>query len=169
MKRPFKSATPPPQPFGSAVTRWALLSTLPFALSSSGCSFLFVDGPKIENATGCTDSVLWPVVDYAIAGLQGVRTVYAASSPDSAYEGARISKEADIVLGSSLLVLFASSAIVGTMRVRDCKDSIGRNSDPDLDRELHERARRLQKQRQQQKNVEQPARPRPAGRDGDDE
>jgi hypothetical protein len=92
-------------------------------------------------------------VDYAVAGLQGIRTIYAAASPDSAYEGARISRGADIALGSGLLVLFASSAIVGTMNVRDCRDSIARNSDPDLDRDLRERARRLQKQRQQKRAV----------------
>jgi hypothetical protein len=98
------------------------------ALSTSGCSFLFVEpakpvptayGPPRYNL-GCTDGVGWPTADALVAALQAVRTVYAWSRSASDYRGQTLSRDADIGFGMLLTTLFTSSAIYGGTSVREC-------------------------------------------------
>lgn len=80
----------------------ALLATTP------GCSFIFVktappsDGRITARPGRCTSSKAMPVLDTVFAGLQGVRTAYAAAAPDSVYEDPDVplSREADIGIGA---------------------------------------------------------------------
>src|SRR6478672_11016977 len=70
-----------------------------------GCSFLFTTAPKHAEASTefasnkCTTSKAAPIVDTVIAGLEGVRTGVALAADKSAYEGAPISREADVAVG----------------------------------------------------------------------
>lgn len=98
----------------------ALLATVPL----SGCSLLFVDGPPKTYTppqyVHCSSSPGWPVFDTVVAGLELVRTGIAVSASDSAYQGAQISRGADIGFGLAFMTLFAISAGVGYGRVSDC-------------------------------------------------
>ncbi|HET7545242.1 MAG TPA: hypothetical protein VFK05_35495 [Polyangiaceae bacterium] len=87
-----------------------------------GCSFLFVQRPKSAEPTApeaqyapseCTSSKVAPAFDTVFAGLEAARTVYAATAPSSVYEGAPISRGADIAFGLGFLALFGASAIYG--------------------------------------------------------
>jgi hypothetical protein len=109
---------------------WA---ALPLAIMTSGCSFIFVNGPpdppppppgpgQYAMVPECTTSRAWPIVDTIVGGYQVVRTVYAVSAPDSAYSSAPISREVDIAAGVSLTALFVASAITGYGRTSACDD-----------------------------------------------
>lgn len=91
-----------------------------------GCSFLFTTAPKrAESPTEfasnkCTTSKAAPIVDTVIAGLQGVRTVYAATTDKSTYTNAPISREADIAIGLGFFALYGASAIYGYYVTGQC-------------------------------------------------
>jgi len=128
---------------------FVLLLTPLLAAPTTGCSFLFVDGPTARGPGSCTDSMVWPTVDYVAAGLEGVRILYAANQPESAYIGKPYSKTGDIAFGVSFLSLFVLSGLVGTTRVNECQVAMATEpDDPDVDREVRQRARQIQRQRQ---------------------
>jgi hypothetical protein len=93
-----------------------------------GCSFLFVTRP--QNAAlsptaeyvpnECTQSKAAPILDTVFAGLEAGRTVYAATADHSVYEGAPISRGADIAFGLGFLALFGASAIYGYAVTGEC-------------------------------------------------
>ena len=93
-----------------------------------GCSFLFVTSPKHVESTPaaaytpveCTSSKVAPAVDTVLAGLEVARTVYAATADKSVYEGAPISRGADIAFGLGFLALFGASAIWGYSVTSEC-------------------------------------------------
>jgi hypothetical protein len=97
-------------------------------LATSGCSFIFVTQPpaQAEQAShptaDCSTSRAAPVVDGIITGYQVVRTIYATQAPDSAYQGAPISRGADIGLGLSFTALFLASTIYGAVNTSECRD-----------------------------------------------
>ncbi|HEX2658381.1 MAG TPA: hypothetical protein VHU40_08920 [Polyangia bacterium] len=88
----------------------------------------------------------WPAVDFIATSLQGVRVLYAATQPASAYTGV-LSKTGSIAFGTGVVTLFVASGLVGTNRVNRCRAS-AIESDPEEDRAIHERARQIQRQRQ---------------------
>ena len=94
------------------------------AASSAGCSFVFVEGPKPGTAAACTDSLIFPGVDFAGATYEGLRLAYIATRSDAASAGALIPKKADIALASGALALFAVSGIVGALNVSACRAAI---------------------------------------------
>jgi hypothetical protein len=113
-----------------------------WASLSSGCSFVFVDGPPPKKERGylrCTESMGWPTVDGVITGLQVVRTLYAASRSDADYEGSGLSRSGDIGFGIALTALFLTSTIVGAGRVNECRDAVEGHADgpPRVDPIMH--------------------------------
>jgi hypothetical protein len=107
----------------------AVLTAL-FALSSTGCSLLFVHerpSPRPGNIgppTGqCTSSQVAPVLDTIFTGLEATRVVYAASADDSVYADPKqpLSRGADIGLGLGFTALFLGSAIYGYVATGSCR------------------------------------------------
>jgi hypothetical protein len=109
----------------------ALLATTP------SCSLIFVksvppsEGRLLPRAGQCTSSKVLPVLDTVITGLQGVRTVYAATAPDSVYENPNVplSREADVGIGLGLMALFAGSAVYGFVNTSHCAKLKSRSDD----------------------------------------
>jgi hypothetical protein len=122
---------------------------LVLALATGGCSFVFVDGPKPGTAALCTDSFVMPAVDGALATLEGLRTLYVATRPDAFYDGSPISRNAQIAVGTGLIVAFTASAIVGATQVTACRESIADNQDG-ATRDSREQSLRWQRQRQRE-------------------
>jgi hypothetical protein len=96
---------------------------------------MFVNGPpKYSYARSseiqCTTTPGWPVFDTVLAGLELVRTGIAISAKDSDYQGAQLSRPADIGFGLAFMTLFAISAGVGYSRVSDCNDALGQGNMP---------------------------------------
>jgi hypothetical protein len=92
---------------------------------SPACSWLFVKGPPPERVDlkyfgDCSSSKAAPVVDTVVAGLETVRTVYALSAENSAYDHLPISRGADIALGLGLTALFTASAVYGYGATSEC-------------------------------------------------
>jgi hypothetical protein len=107
------------------------------ALGLGGCSFIFVDAPPPRraervaphSAVKCTTSKAAPVVDTIITGLEVVRTAVAAGASEGDYNGAPISRGADIGFGLGFTALFGASAIYGFVVTGNCKDQKGGPSD----------------------------------------
>jgi len=95
---------------------------------SSGCSFLFVKAPPEQppvrgERVRCTESKVAPVLDTIGLTFQGFRTVVAVSSNEGDYQGAPISRDADIGFGILFAGLHAASAVYGYGAVSRCADS----------------------------------------------
>lgn len=104
---------------------------LSLALSSTGCSFLFVTPPSSPEpgtiSTGgekCTTSKVAPVLDTIFTGLEAARIVYAAAAPDSVYSDPKqpLSRGADIALGVGFAALFLGSAVYGYVNTAKCSE-----------------------------------------------
>jgi hypothetical protein len=133
--------------------KWAFwLPLLAFTLNS-GCSYLFVQGPARTGMIDCTEEYLWPEVDYTLAALEGGRVVYDAQQASRAFAGAPVSRGADMVLNGTLAIVFVSSAILGTMKVHECREAIEEASRPDWQTELKERSKTLERRRERQKSI----------------
>jgi hypothetical protein len=107
----------------------AVLTAL-FALSSTGCSLLFVHerpSPRPGNIGPppgeCTSSQVAPVLDTIFTGLEATREVYAASADDSVYADPKqpLSRGADIGFGLGFTALFLGSAIYGYAATGSCR------------------------------------------------
>lgn len=89
---------------------------------------MFVNGPppneRYVEASECTTSDGWPGFDVVLAGLEGVRTIYAITRTDADYKGSSLSRPADIGIGAALVALTAVSAGVGFSRVNACNEAI---------------------------------------------
>ena len=99
----------------------ALVALVALAVTSSGCSFIFVKAPP--PFAKCTGSPLAPVVDTLAGSLEAVRTGIALGATDDSYKGAPISRGADIGIGVGLTALFVSSAAYGYVVTKKCNDA----------------------------------------------
>jgi len=107
---------------------WGLAAT-----TSSGCSFVFVDGPPTNarkmQAFTCTNSNALPVVDAVIAGLAALSVVGALT--DGSHETYDASTQtykqspdySTAAVAGAWAALFAASAFVGHSRVSECRDA----------------------------------------------
>lgn len=100
-------------------TPWLLL------LSTSGCSFMFVDAPPSEPhlrtphaAVECTASVALPVLDVTLGALELALGVAAAPS---ASQNEALSKEARTTLALSWAGIYGVSAAYGFVQTGDCR------------------------------------------------
>ena len=105
----------------------AICAVLP---TQTGCSVLFVTEPPSNTGAisgprpgDCTSSVVAPVVDSVIGGLQVARTIVAASADDSVYSDPNqpLSRQADIGIGIALSALFLASAGYGYYETSNCR------------------------------------------------
>jgi hypothetical protein len=101
-----------------------------FALSSTGCSLLFVNerpsprpGTIGPPAGECTSSQVAPVLDTIFTGLEATRVVYAATADDSVYSNPNqpLSRGADVALGLGFTALFLGSSIYGYVATGSCR------------------------------------------------
>jgi hypothetical protein len=99
---------------------------------TSGCSFLFVDGPpanaKRLPAFTCTSSNALPAVDGVIAGLAAISAAGALVEGQQTYDtntGMTVTKpDYTAAVGAAAWgALFAASAFVGHSRVSECKEA----------------------------------------------
>lgn len=92
--------------------------------STSGCSFLFVEPsvrqPILSPAT-CTDHVIWPVMDVALAAVATGAMVSFANREDDGTRGFADARENQIVGAGVTGLFFVGSAVTGFHRVRDCR------------------------------------------------
>jgi len=100
------------------------------ALSSTGCSLLFVNEPPSPRpgslapaAAECTSSQVAPVLDTIFTGLEATRVVYAASADDSVYKNPNqpLSRGTDVALGLGFTALFLGSSLYGYAATRNCR------------------------------------------------
>lgn len=102
---------------------WSLLTAV-LSLGASGCSLIFVKGPPEHPVTNrppnCTHSPLAPILDLVGGGLEVTRTAIAIQADDAKYEGASISRGADIGLGVGFSALFIGSAVYGLATTSAC-------------------------------------------------
>src|SRR5262245_5765815 len=77
-------------------------------LTTSGCSFLFVDGPPAAHKKlpyfDCTSNVTWPTIDLAIGAIGGLQAV---DELRSAYG----TSTAEVITLAGEAALFAASAV----------------------------------------------------------
>jgi len=95
-----------------------------------GCSFLLVKPPRKEapgriEAADCTASNTVPALDGVVAGLQGIRTMYAVSLSNADYRGMALDRDSDIAFGALLMALFGISAVYGASAVNACRAAGG--------------------------------------------
>lgn len=118
-----------------------------FALSSTGCSLLFVNAPAsprpgtvVRVASNCTTSQVAPVLDSIFGGLEAARVVYAASADESVYRDPNqpLSRGADIALGLGFTALFVGSSIYGYVATGKCQ-KLAHDRDDATDSELDRR------------------------------
>jgi hypothetical protein len=105
------------------------------ALSSTGCSFLFVrrTPPHVERLppsepVACTSGVAAPVLDTVFGAYEAFRTGYALSQKDADYRGEVLSRDTDIGIGVALTMLLATSAIYGYSTTGTCADAKERHA-----------------------------------------
>ena len=105
-----------------------------FLLPSSvttGCSFMFVDGPKPGDGgmaggqPSCTTSAAWPIVDMVLTGWFLVNAVLNANKPASDFgKDGESAKSATVALGVMLTGLAGVSSGVGFSRINACQESM---------------------------------------------
>jgi hypothetical protein len=98
------------------------------AVSATGCSFAFVDGPPAAHRQlpyfVCTQSNVLPTIDLALGGLAAIQAVsqYPSSSSSTSYStGSK--EEAYIAAGEA--AIFAASAIYGYSKTASCREATG--------------------------------------------
>lgn len=101
-------------------------------MCSTGCSFLFVNGPpprrEEQVAFDCTESRAAPVLDTIFAILQGANFAFAAASSDEQwaenYNGdPPLERTAAVPLYIAGALLFTGSAYYGYTNTRECRDA----------------------------------------------
>ena len=92
--------------------------------ANTGCSLLFVKGPPSEPSharpVACTTSRVAPVLDSVFGGLEVARMGLDLAASDQTFQGAPISRGADIAIGATLATLFLGSAIYGYSATGAC-------------------------------------------------
>jgi hypothetical protein len=97
---------------------FARVMALATAIALSGCSFVFVRGPKDMSYRGvpppsCTHSFAVPIVDAAITALALGGVIYFASSDDK-------NKELGMLVEGGIAAGFGTSALLGRGKVKRC-------------------------------------------------
>jgi hypothetical protein len=129
------------------MTKTMLLICLSASVNCA-CSLIFVQGPpsSVERlppseSVECTSGKAAPIIDTLVAGYQVFRTSYALSHSEADYNGAPISRSADIGMGVGFTALFAASALYGYGVTSECS-------------EAKERHRRLQRKFDSESNAQ---------------
>jgi hypothetical protein len=90
------------------------------ALTGSGCSFLFVDGPPAAHTKlpffECTSSVTLPTIDLVIGAVAGIQAGAVVMDPNNS------STESAIVAAGEA-ALFTASAIYGYNKTAKCREA----------------------------------------------
>jgi hypothetical protein len=114
------------------------------AIAASGCSALFVRGPKSRDGgvalNHCTESKALPVLDTAIALLAGADTLYLAGSASPTAQ--------DFVVPFGAFAVFMSSAAYGfgaTSRCTDAWNEVQTEEADQREEDAEQRARVLKK------------------------
>jgi hypothetical protein len=97
------------------------------ALSGTACSFAFTRRPPSQHqqmaSFDCTESRVAPVLDVLFTSFQALRTAAALSASDADYEGAALSRPADIGFGLALGALGLASATYGFNAAGECRQA----------------------------------------------
>lgn len=95
-------------------------------LASSGCSFIFVDGPPDVppnmsygdlNYFNCTEPNTWPILDAIWAGLNGVGALMAMGGDETQFED----PEQTVLVGLVWLGVSGAASYVGFQRTSECR------------------------------------------------
>jgi hypothetical protein len=78
----------------------------------------------------CTTNRAAPTADVLITLLQAFRTILALALSDRDYQGLGISRDADIAIGTSATILFATSAGYGLKTIATCAELEGGRATP---------------------------------------
>jgi hypothetical protein len=96
--------------------------------TSSGCSFLFVDGPP-DNARkmrsfSCTTSNALPTTDVVLGSLMVIDAIGIAADPTYSSSGSGSGTNYGPAIGAAAVAAaFATSAAVGYKRTSECRDA----------------------------------------------
>lgn len=108
-----------------AVKLFPRLGWLAAALSLSGCSFVFVEGPPADHETratfGCSASYVSPILDTVYAGLQALAIATAQGAADDATAERLSSEEMAVQVGFGAVAV--ASAIYGFSTVGTCQQA----------------------------------------------
>lgn len=92
------------------------------AIGTSGCGFIFVNGPPENHQQmeyfNCTESEVGPTLDGIWAGLNAAGATTAAINPDE-YRN----HETIIASGVTWTLVSGAASIVGQNKVNDCRDA----------------------------------------------
>ncbi len=125
-------------------------------LPASGCSFVFVSGPPpaAERTRGydCTQSMVVPVIDIALAALALASSTQAALATDEEYSRyGPTSRAVAIPMGFAWTVVYGMSALTGFRRVDSCREAVG------IDPGNYNRPKTARKQRRAEEAAEEAA------------
>jgi len=113
-------------PRTSKFRTWLTALSLITVFAGSGCSYLFVDGPKpsrYQESSDCTTSNGWPVFDLLYGTLNTVANIALANKGgpnQGAYVGGAV--------GSA--ILWYSSSIYGFTKTKECRDAQEEDPEP---------------------------------------
>jgi len=104
--------------------RLALTLALVAALFTSGCSYMFVDGPRTPTRPGnCTDGKAWVVVDYALVALHGLWGLAWMSANAEAEQDPNLEAPGNgpVVINVGWMIVHALSGMSGSSKVERCR------------------------------------------------
>jgi hypothetical protein len=115
------------------LSRPLLLLWLVVTMSGTGCSFVFVTGPKPGRDTkgwvDCSTSYAAPVLDMVLTVWEFLGAGAALTRSDADYKDAPISRDAAIWSSVTLTALASASAIYGATQVSHCREILEGNSE----------------------------------------
>ena len=104
------------------VTALAIAATAVAVATSSGCSFIFVEGPPRDHASrryfDCTSSNLAPGVDATLGGLLAIGMLSSTSDSSTTSGDSQAIVEGAIVAGAAV-----ASAAYGFVRTSHCREA----------------------------------------------
>jgi hypothetical protein len=96
-------------------------------LLSSGCSFIFSEGPPPQHRAlpyfDCSSSYAPPVLDTVWGGINLLGAAMAAGQTDADYADKEVSRGATIGIGLAWVALSGASAIYGYKKVDECRQA----------------------------------------------
>jgi len=116
---------------GAAIlTATSLLLAVIGTSSATGCSVLFTKpvpprfqrGPELQ----CTTTFDWPFVDMLVTGVEVGRVGFAVQGAHDWHTDTSL----NVALGTSLAILFGTSAVVGVLRVKECHEAWAERQEP---------------------------------------
>ena len=106
-------------------TTMSICLALGMSMGGAGCSFAFAKKAPLDYknmaAFDCTEGKTLPVLDVIFASIQVARVAIAAGASDEDYEGASLSRGADLGLGVALGALSIASATYGFHVSNECR------------------------------------------------